>query len=488
MASRRDQLQSYQFLIQRVISAFVMRETDPAQSPLRRGIGAVFAGIMATVLVAAGFGVYGLLTKVGGTDWKSDGAVVVERETGATFVYLGGKLNPTINYASAVLVSGKGVASVYRVAHKSLADVPRGPTVGIVGAPNSLPAADQAVGLPWTVCSTAGTDSAGGAIATVTLVAGAQPAGARGAGAGQGLLVQDSRTNGIYLVANVYKHQIRNDPGVVIRALFGEGAHGAIVGTSWINALPGGPDIGPIQVDGRNTASKNVPGRKVGDVLKAQTGSGPQYYLVLDDGLAPITELQRLILDAQNPQEPATVSVADASAAKRSLKIVEATGDSAPPAAPPKLDVQPTAAADPVCATTTDATSAPRISVGGTVNGLADGVQTIGRTGDGTSLADKVTVPAGHVAVIRIMASAGAKTGAYAIVTDSGIRYSVPSITVLATLGYPAQKAVDVPGALVNRIPAGPVLDPDAARQPAVPAVGGSTTRPPAPTSGPSGN
>jgi hypothetical protein len=94
MASRRDQLQSYQFLIQRVISAFVMRETDPAQSPLRRGIGAVFAGIMATVLVAAGFGVYGLLTKVGGTDWKSDGAVVVERETGATFVYLGGKLNP----------------------------------------------------------------------------------------------------------------------------------------------------------------------------------------------------------------------------------------------------------------------------------------------------------------------------------------------------------------------------------------------------------
>ncbi|MEN3308214.1 MAG: hypothetical protein V7603_4416, partial [Micromonosporaceae bacterium] len=41
MASRRDQLQSYQFLIHRVISALVMRETDPAESPLRRGVGAV---------------------------------------------------------------------------------------------------------------------------------------------------------------------------------------------------------------------------------------------------------------------------------------------------------------------------------------------------------------------------------------------------------------------------------------------------------------
>ena len=94
MATRRDQLQSYQFLTQRVISAFVMRETDPPQSPLRRGIGAVFAGVMVAVIVGAVFGVYGLLTKVGSNNWKVDGTVVVEKESGATFVYQGGTLHP----------------------------------------------------------------------------------------------------------------------------------------------------------------------------------------------------------------------------------------------------------------------------------------------------------------------------------------------------------------------------------------------------------
>jgi hypothetical protein len=33
MASKRDQLHAYQFLVQRVISALVTRETDPEQPP-----------------------------------------------------------------------------------------------------------------------------------------------------------------------------------------------------------------------------------------------------------------------------------------------------------------------------------------------------------------------------------------------------------------------------------------------------------------------
>src|SRR5690349_21198013 len=101
MASRRDQLQSYQFLTQRVVSAFVMRETDPAQSPLRRGIGAIFAGLMIAVMVGAGFGVVGILTKGGSGGWKVDGTVVIEKETGAAYLYQGGALHPMLNYASA---------------------------------------------------------------------------------------------------------------------------------------------------------------------------------------------------------------------------------------------------------------------------------------------------------------------------------------------------------------------------------------------------
>src|SRR2546425_3429764 len=114
MASRRDQLQSYQFLTQRVLSALVMRETDPAQSPLRRGVGAVFVGVMLAVMAGAGFGIYGLVTKVGSTNWKTEGAVVVEKESGATYVYLGGKLHPPLNYASPLLAAGQTTPQVVR--------------------------------------------------------------------------------------------------------------------------------------------------------------------------------------------------------------------------------------------------------------------------------------------------------------------------------------------------------------------------------------
>jgi hypothetical protein len=61
MASKKDQLQSYQFLVQRFVSALVMRETDPAQMPFRRLAGAAFASVMVAVLALAGVGIYGLL-------------------------------------------------------------------------------------------------------------------------------------------------------------------------------------------------------------------------------------------------------------------------------------------------------------------------------------------------------------------------------------------------------------------------------------------
>ncbi|MFD0788570.1 type VII secretion protein EccB, partial [Micromonospora azadirachtae] len=124
MATRRDQLQSYQFMTQRVISAFVMRETDPQQSPLRRGIGALFGGLMVAVLVAAGVGIYGLLTKVGGESWRKPGSVVVEKENGATYVYLDGRLHPTLNYTSARLAVGRPGAPVARVSSSTLVGVP----------------------------------------------------------------------------------------------------------------------------------------------------------------------------------------------------------------------------------------------------------------------------------------------------------------------------------------------------------------------------
>jgi type VII secretion protein EccB len=461
MATRRDQLQSYQFLTQRVISAFVMRETDPAQSPLRRGIGAVFAGIMIMVLVAAGFGVYGILTKVGTSSWRTDGSVVVEKETGASFVYFGGVLHPTLNYASAMLAAGRPRPAVFRISGESLAGVPRGVMVGIPGAPNSLPGPRHRLELPWTICAAPDPASSDPGASVVTLAVGVAPSGGRRLN-DSGLMVGEATSGATYLIWHGRRYRVQ-DPRTVVPALFGAVVAVAPVGASWLSTLPSGQDIAPISVNDRGRPSVAVPGRKVGDVLVVSTGSGPQHYLVLDDGLAPITVLQQAILAAASLARPQQVQLSEVTGARTSERVLRPGGETEPPAGVPPLE-QP-GARDPVCAETGDAGEPPALWVGPSVTGLNAAITTA--VGRGPNLADRVFVPPGRVAVVRVLGAPEAPSGAFSVITDLGIRYPVPSADVLQMLGYGPDQAVDVPASLVARVPSGPTLDPAAALRPA---------------------
>lgn len=451
MATRRDQLHSYQFMNQRVISAFVMRETDPAQSPLRRGIGALFGGLMIAILIGAGFGVYGILTKVGTDQWKTDGSVVVERESGASFVYLGGRLNPALNHASARLAAGRPNPQIFRVAAKSLAEVPRGVTIGIPGAPAALPGPKQQTGLPWTMCAVPG-DRPVSVLLTSSRGPATAPLGNRG------FLVKDAGLGMNYLIWHGLKHLVQ-DSRSTVPALFGA-ATPTLVGTAWLNALPSGVDIAAAAVSRRGKVSNSVPGRRNGEVLVAPTGSGDQFYLVLDDGLAPITALQQAVLNARFPATPTPITVNAAIQVPASRGLTGADGPGQPPAVPPQLtSINP---GETVCATTVDAVHAPEVATGGSAESFADGVPTTSATGTGKALADVVLVPPSTVQVVRVPGSGG-----YVVVTDLGVRYAVPSADALGMLGYRPASAIDVPTALVDRIPAGVTLDPAAATLPA---------------------
>ncbi|WP_326558394.1 type VII secretion protein EccB [Micromonospora sp. NBC_01796] len=467
MATRRDQLHSYQFMTQRVISAFVMRETDPQQSPLRRGIGALFGGLMVAILVAAGFGIYGLITKVGADRWQADGAVVIEKETGASFVYFAGTLHPTLNYASAVLAAGRPSPPVFRVAANSLSAAPRGTTVGIAGAPNSLPSVKRHVGLPWTMCAIPGTNEAGKGVSGVAVAIATAPQGGQTL-ADDAVLVRDARLGSQFLIWHGRRHQV-HAPEALVPALFGAATQ-VPVGTAWLNALPAGGDIQPINVGGRGEPSPAMPGRSIGDVLSTETGSGKQYHLVFGDGLAPITALQRDILRAASSAEAIPVSVAEANAAPRSGQLQAPAGEVQPPAATPTL-TRP-GGSDSLCAVTTDAATPPTLRVGGNLPGIEAAVPTSAVSADGVPFADLVLVPAGRVTTVRVLGSPTAQAGPYYVITDLGIKYPVPQAAVLPMLGYQPAQAVDVPASLVSRIPTGPTLDPAAALQPA--AVNGS--------------
>src|SRR3712207_3621955 len=98
MPSRQDQLHSYQFMIQRVVAALVMRETDPAQSPFRRAAGATLASVLVAAIGLAGAALYGAFTSAGGKSWRNPSAVIVEKDTGARYVYRNDKLHLVVNY------------------------------------------------------------------------------------------------------------------------------------------------------------------------------------------------------------------------------------------------------------------------------------------------------------------------------------------------------------------------------------------------------
>ncbi|HKD99236.1 MAG TPA: type VII secretion protein EccB [Micromonosporaceae bacterium] len=446
MASRRDQLQSHQFLSQRVISALVMRETDPPQSPLRRGIGAAFAGVMISVMVAAGFGVYGLLTKTGGDDWKTNGSVVIERDTGAAYVFQDGELHPMLNYASALLVTGSAPRAVFREPASALGSVPRGVMLGIPGAPDSLPDAAHVVGPPWTVCSVDGTTS---------LVVASAPPGATSLG-DRGLLVGDPATGGTELVWHGTRYAVAAG---VLPALFGV-VTPTDAGAAWLNAIPQGPDIAPTSVPGSGEPSAAAPGYDVGQLLSTQVGTGGvQYWMVVDSGLAPITELQKDIAVSQGAADPQEISQADATAIHRAPPPGRSDAQSWP-SRPPQLVPAPGA----MCATFRDP-GAPTVSIGGVDR--APGIPTGGRAGNGAVLVDRMAVPPGRAAVVRVMASANSTISGYYLVTDLGFRYAVATDDVLKMLGYRPDQAVAMPSAVVALIPSGPALDPTAAAQPA---------------------
>ncbi len=439
---------------QRVISAFVMRETDPAQSPLRRGIGALFGGLMVAILVAAGFGIYGVLTRTGADQWRQDGAVVVERETGAVFVHLNDRLNPALNLASAKLAAGRPNPQVFRIAAKSLTGTPRGVTIGIPGAPASLPAPAQQARLPWAMCGVPGNRPQ-----SILLVGATGPAGTPLGD--RALLATDQDT--VHLIWQGRRHPVI-DPDTTVQALFGA-VQPIRLGAAWLNALPSGADIAPITVNGRGNPSNAAAGFDNGDILVVETGSGQQFHLILNDGRAAITALQQSVLNAAFPARPQQISVNDLNDIPESDALPPADPATRGPDRVPELAA--VAGGESTCAVTTDAAKPPTISAGGPATAFTAAIPTTGTAEGGRPLADAVQVPAGRFALVRVPGSGG-----FMLVTDVALRHPVPSEDAVTRLGYTAAQAFAAPTALINSIPAGVTLDPNAALKPALSGTG----------------
>ncbi|WP_435208398.1 type VII secretion protein EccB [Micromonospora sp. bgisy143] len=455
MPSRQDQLHSYQFSVQRAVAALVMRETDPAQSPFRRLAGAGLASVLVAVIALGGAALYGLFAG-GGSRWRDPGAVIVEKESGARFVYREQKLHPVLNYASALLIVGADQSKTVLVSRRSIDGVPRGLPLGIADAPDSLPAPGRLARAAWTVCSTtAGEDSRS------ALLIGVDPAG--GQPLGDDALLLRHPDGGLHLVWHQRRYLIR-DPNRVLAALATTRTRAVPVAPALLNALPAGVDLAPPALPGAGRPATRVPGATIGQVyLVRNSGGGRQYAVALDGGLAGITELQAGLLLARTGQGEAESMTLGRFAELPTMPDLAPSGPTAPPPAPPRLAAVDDAA---ICTRVGD-DGAGEVRRGVRLPDLAAVPRTA--SSGGAALADHVVVQPGGGAVVEATATPGASGGAVSVVTDLGRRYVLADREVLPMLGYRDVRPVRLPAGLVSLVPAGATLDPAAARAVAAP-------------------
>ncbi|MBZ6102250.1 type VII secretion protein EccB [Streptomyces olivaceus] len=486
MQSKRDQVQAHSFMMGRLSSGLLTAAPDAPESPLGRTTRGVVFGLLFTVLIGAGTVVYGLLRPGGNDGWRDGGHLVVNRDTGARYLWTDtdGVLHPVRNYTSARLIGGSDLPTE-DVGTASLRDVPVGGPVGIPGAPDGLPDAGQLDGGAWNMCVTGpdGADpSTSGAAAApavdaagaTTLVVGA-PVDSAAVGRDRGVLVSGpDKTQ--YLVWRGSRLPL--DEKSDARTALGYGSVSAApVSAAFLDALAPGPELRSPDVPGRGGEGPELGGEatRVGQVFEVSVPGGEStYHLLREEGLVPLTRLGAALVlgdpatqkDAYRGESPEARTVgADA---LREHQAEGAGGDEAAglPDAPPAPQSVPRGSA--LCAQVDGGDGGARIgSVLAPLTELAPVAVPEG-TADPVREAcvptDATVVRPGHGALVRALhASGAAHAGTTYLVAENGVKYRVPADDSLQALGYTTGDIDSVPAPLLAALPTGADLDPDAA-------------------------
>lgn len=428
MQSRRDQAQAQSYLMGRLTSALVTGELDSMEAPHRRTVTGFVAGILVAALVAAGFTMYGLFVPGGSATWRQAGTLIVEKETGTRYLYAGGLLRPVLNYVSAKLLLGADM-TVTTVSANSLAGTAHGQPVGIVGAPDTLPTTGL-TGAWWTACAP-------------PLMLGITP-DALGTPETRALPVTADGTG--FLIWNGHRYRM-TAPWVA--KVLGYAGTAVTVPAAWLDLVPAGPDLGPLDVPGRGSAGPAVDGRatRVGQLF---TAGDDRYYVLLSDGLATLTATAYGLL-AGDPRNSG-VSIRQISpAGLAGLPTSTATpGANLPAEPPPPVTVDGygwclrtdgdgnVTLIDSRVVTRTSAVVRPALGVTRTA-----------------STADAVAVEPGLGGLV-----ADRRGTTFYLVTDSGTKYPLASTAVAKTLGYDTAAAAAISPGLLDLLPTGPLLGP----------------------------
>ncbi|MGW6392653.1 type VII secretion protein EccB [Streptomyces sp. NPDC055103] len=446
MASRRDELNAYTFAKKRTVAAFLQPSPSGTEEGAPRPLRAIVPGLIVAALVIAGFGAWGMFSPQAPKNWDVPGTrVIVGKQSTTRYVVLEtgkGKdaktlLHPVLNLASARLLLNPDQFQVVQVSDKTLDEgKQRGPILGIPYAPDRLPAADDAgKEKRWAVCEQPG-GGKGASVQKATFLFAqrdlARTEDANKLDDGEILYVKGQKDSAQFLVDHTgTKYPVRADRPGLITALVGLGKQPQPVTDDWLATLKTGDAIDFPRLEGKAGASADIPGNtltgaenRVGMVLLAQTGSGPQNYVVLPGRVQPVSAFTAWLLI--NSPETGVLDMdgkrttVDASSFVPDPKVFN--GDAR---WPQKQSVQVNAATgegarDTVCSVLTDVDEKGET----TLTTWAGTKYPAEITAGGTST---YVTPGSGLLYMQVQGQGQQKTpyGSLFLVTDTGLRYAV---------------------------------------------------------------
>ncbi|MCX5393545.1 type VII secretion protein EccB [Streptomyces sp. NBC_00094] len=326
MASRRDELNAYTFAKKRTVAAFLQPSPSGTEEGAPKPLRAIVPGLIVAALVIAGFGAWGMFSPQAPKGWDTPGTrVIVGKQSTTRYVVLTtGKdkdaktlLHPVLNLASARLLLNPDQFQVVQVSDKTLdEDKQRGPILGIPYAPDRLPSADDAgKEKRWAVCEQPG-GGKGASVQKATFLFAQRDLG-RTEGAnklddGEILYVKGQKGSAQFLVDHTgTKYPVKSEVPGLVTALVGLNKEPQPVTDDWLATLKTGDAIDFPHLEGEVGASTDIPGstltgteNRVGMVLLAQTGSGPQHYVVLPGRVQPVSAFTAWLLISSPQTRP----------------------------------------------------------------------------------------------------------------------------------------------------------------------------------------
>lgn len=301
--SNRDQNSGHLFYNRRLRAA-ITRFSVRMKHDDRKQQAAVALSI---VLVLIGVGWMALLHVMKPSGLIGQSSIIGDRDTGAIYAMLNGRLYPALNLTSARLAVGSAGSPTW-VRASEIEKYPTGPIIGIPGAPDSLPVTASAESA-WSVCDTAATRGSGTA-PVVTAIAGQLSPLDRSQPMSPKQAILTTHKGAIYVIWHNQRSRIDPaDRSVTFNLGLDPGTTYPIeISNALFDAMPSTEPLVLPTIPGRGTPSRWLPGSIVGRVLETRDANGTVngFYVLLPDGVQKITSFVADLLRTADSEGSAT--------------------------------------------------------------------------------------------------------------------------------------------------------------------------------------